>query len=308
MFLSSLLTWAGKSFHQFDEVNECDPNQQQIIGNSLEVLFRKREPLPGSHDLYSFENKLMSAAAAASADVTVVGLGLIYGGKGYDFEDIFRANLELRGRQLVKRPAGWSMLGGDNKVPMIHYKDLAELIMKAVGGKLTGQQFLPASDCSNLTLNTIIEAVLSYVNDGLVSASEGIECASQDEILQSVLDDTSSLPKPLIWSSDLSFSSNFVQSRIGTDIKGVGGQGLLDSLGVYDEFISGHCACVIIFVAGNPQCGKNAVAKSIEETFKCLYVDIPSAVTFALRNPTQENSVGKRVEERDHVNCGSKSR
>ena len=162
---------------------------------------------------------------------------------------------------------------------------------------MKGQQFLPASDCSNLTLNSIVEAVLSYVNCGSVPASEGIEYASQDEILQSALDEKSSLLKPLIWSSDLSFSSNFVQSRIGTGIKGVGGQGLLDSLGsVWDEFISGHqLVPVSIFVAGNPQCGKTAVAKSIEETFKCLYVDIPSAVTFALRKPTQENSVGSAL-------------
>ena len=174
-------------------------------------------------------------------------------------------------------------VGGDNKVPMMHYQDLAKLIWKAIEGELSGQQFLPASDCSNLSLNYIIAAVLSHVNGSSVEASEGIECASQEEILLGMVDEASSLPKPLIWSTDLSFSSSVVQAKVGSVV----GQGLLGSLGsVWDEFVTGHqLVPVSLFVTGNPQCGKTTVAKSVEETFECLYVDIPAAVAFALQTP-----------------------
>ena len=209
VFLSSLLTWAGKSFHQFDE-------------QQLEGLFWKREPLPGSHDLYSFENKLMTAAAAG-ADVTIVGLGLVYGGKGEDMETIFKQIWNYGIGSGTAKVKLQSMLGGDNKVPMMHYQDLAKLILKAIEGELSGQQFLPASDCSNLSLNYIIAAVLSHVNGSSVEASEGIECASQEEILLGMVDEASSLPKPLIWSTDLSFSSSVVQAKVGSVV----GQGLL---------------------------------------------------------------------------------
>lgn len=288
VFLSSVLTWAGKSFHQFDEVTDGETQQQGEIGDSLEKLFRKREPLPGSHDLYSFENKLMTVAAAATADVTVIGLGLIYGGKGHDMEGVFKQIWNYGIGSESAKVKLQSMLGGDNKVPMMHYKDLAKLIMKGIGSDLNGQKFLPASDCSNLTLNSTIEAVLSHVDGSPVTAADGIEYSSQEEVLLSVVDEASSLPKSLIWSTDLSFSSSVVLSRVGSGIPGVGGGGLLNSIGsVWDEFVSGHqLVPVSIFVTGNPQSGKTTVAKSIEETFQCLYVDIPAAVAFALRNPT----------------------
>ena len=77
----------------------------------------------------------------------------------------------------------------------------------------------------------------------------------------------------------------------------VGGRGMLDSLeSVWSEFLTGHSLSpVSIFIAGNPQSGKSGVSKSIQDTFQCQYVDIPAAITFALKTQMEENSAGSMV-------------
>lgn len=71
--LSSLLTWAGGS------------RGQRIQG----VLFSNRVPTIGCANMYSLENALFDMYQTGH-DINVIGIGLVYGNSGFDFEDIFR--------------------------------------------------------------------------------------------------------------------------------------------------------------------------------------------------------------------------
>lgn len=289
IFLSSLLTWAGKGFNMgagniWDETTSYD--------SVADTAFWNRQPLPGSYDLYSFENKL---AATVNAEVSIVGLGCVYGGNGHDYEQVFKDVWNFGIGEESAKVKLKSMLGGDNKVPSIHYMDLAKALTFFVSFEGSLPKFLPASNCANLSLNETISSILSYVDGKPVAVSDGIQCLSQTEIAQEMIQETSDLPKSLLWNTDLSFEAEWMKKYSGSTE--MGGRGILDNMeSVWSEFLTGHrLSPVSVFIAGNPQSGKTSTAKAIQETLQCQYVDVPVSVSFALKTQMEENSAGGGV-------------
>lgn len=295
ILLSSLLTWAGKSVlvnNQWADATTTSSSSQDADNAALEAAFWKRQPLPGSHELYCLENKLI---VAENAEVSILGVGCVYGGKGYDVEAIFKDIWNFGIAEEAKKVQLKSMFGGENKVPMIHYNDLAQVLMSVVSFEGTLPKFLPVSDCANLSLNETMSSVLSYVDGKTISAAEGLECMGQAEIADEMVNESSLLPKTLLWSLDLAFPPEIVSKYSGN--ANIGGRGMLDGVGdVWSEFTSGHSLNPIsVFITGNPQSGKTTGAKAIQSMFQCQYVDAAAAVSHVLKSSVEENSAGSVV-------------
>lgn len=63
---------------------------KKFNATSVDSGFRARQPLIGAIEKYSLENTLFDIARSGLLSIKLVHLGLIYGGKGYDFEFIFK--------------------------------------------------------------------------------------------------------------------------------------------------------------------------------------------------------------------------
>lgn len=74
--MSTILTWAGRKYHV------------PINGNINEFL--SRVPLPSEGLLYKLENKFYSCSLLYRGKLCCISVGVIYGGKGFDFEDILK--------------------------------------------------------------------------------------------------------------------------------------------------------------------------------------------------------------------------
>lgn len=75
--LSTFITWGGKKY-------------SSPITNAL-VEFKKRHPFSNTFELFYLENVLVEMAGRGRGrfKLSVVGMGLLYGGKGYDLFDAF---------------------------------------------------------------------------------------------------------------------------------------------------------------------------------------------------------------------------
>ena len=58
------------------------------MGTSISE-FNTRNPYLTHEALYKVENKFQSCANLTKMDMCVVGVGMIYGSKGYDMADLF---------------------------------------------------------------------------------------------------------------------------------------------------------------------------------------------------------------------------
>ena len=76
ILLSSLLTWAGKSYD--------DP----IVGSAAD--FHARVPAVCAVEQYLIENRFFAMASSSGTSACILGMGLVYGGVGFDMKEIFR--------------------------------------------------------------------------------------------------------------------------------------------------------------------------------------------------------------------------
>lgn len=76
ILISSLLTWGGRKYHV------------PIGGTTNEFL--ARVPVPSEVELYKLENKFHACFTQTGVRMTIVGVGLLYGGNGYDFHEVFK--------------------------------------------------------------------------------------------------------------------------------------------------------------------------------------------------------------------------
>jgi hypothetical protein len=81
IILSTFLTWAGKAYtYQLERYNTTE--------------FFNRVPIASAFQTFSLENQVVSLLSQ-KIHLYLVHIGLLYGGKGFDFEDIFRFFLNL---------------------------------------------------------------------------------------------------------------------------------------------------------------------------------------------------------------------
>jgi hypothetical protein len=272
ILLSSLMTWCGSRIF-FDSMTM-----------NVEEAFQKRSPLPGMHELYSIENRymqLLQSQKLASFEFSCVGLGLLYGGGGYDMSDIFKSMWEYgMGTDEIKLH---SLIKGATKVPMIHYKDLVT-ILKILLSSDTVPAFVPASDCCDKTLKELsIDMMMNTNQMSREESSKFITCCTQEEVLQSIVNANCIFPNTLLWSADMTVTNEYMTSKLGDTF--IVENSLTNSMpNVWDEYLKAHqLSAVSAIVAGNPKSGKTSVAKAMVESFKCQYVTLPAAIMYVLK-------------------------
>jgi hypothetical protein len=74
--MSSLISWSGKHYHV-------------PVGGSISE-FTSRVPAPTETALYKLENEFYTCASLTGLPMCLVGVGLLYGGHGYDFHNLFK--------------------------------------------------------------------------------------------------------------------------------------------------------------------------------------------------------------------------
>lgn len=76
IMLSNLLSWNGKRYH--------------VPVSSSASEFTSRVPSPRETEVYRVENKFHSCASTTGMPMVLVGIGLVYGGHGFDFHNLFQ--------------------------------------------------------------------------------------------------------------------------------------------------------------------------------------------------------------------------
>jgi hypothetical protein len=76
ILLSNLLTWSGRRYHI---PISCNINE-----------FTNRIPAPNYGNLYKLENKFYSCSIICKLEMFIISVGLLYGGSGFDFQDMFK--------------------------------------------------------------------------------------------------------------------------------------------------------------------------------------------------------------------------
>ena len=156
IFMSSIETWAGSKKSGSLEITD-----------SSSRTFYSRLPVTGEYALYGQENKiasLMLQEKLPGLEVCIVSVGLLYGGSGGDmeliFQDMWRYNPETSGPIKLK-----SLLGGKNKVPMIHYKELSSMVNQLAQAESDSLPlFISASDGCDKCLEELFQEVFWELN------------------------------------------------------------------------------------------------------------------------------------------------
>jgi len=108
ILISTLMTWDGNNNNTTTTIN--------IANNTNE--FDQRIPNTSYMNEYYAENILWKMSKLTKCEVIIVGTGLLYGGNGYDYENIMKSVFEDKSCSLL------SLTAGKNKIPCIHYKIL----------------------------------------------------------------------------------------------------------------------------------------------------------------------------------------
>ena len=101
-----------------------------------EGAFFERQPLPGLFELYSLENKLTSKQML----VSIIGWDVFTEAAGTTLNKYLRTWNYGIGEESTKVKLK-SMLAGENKVPSIHYADLARALIAIVSYEELYQNF-----------------------------------------------------------------------------------------------------------------------------------------------------------------------
>lgn len=74
--MSNVESWGGKRY--------LEPIED------LESAFEDRVPLARAFNTYALENQFLELAKSSTVNVCVMGLGLVFGGSGFDLTNVLR--------------------------------------------------------------------------------------------------------------------------------------------------------------------------------------------------------------------------
>lgn len=244
VLLSTLLTWAGRSY---GETAIAD----------YRASFASRLPASSAMTAFFCENLVHNLAAVlppGAIEVAVVGVGLLYGGPGWDLENLLRGMWEAAGSGEIKIR---SVKRGRNRVPMLHYRDLfrtaTELLQSA---SLPAFSFLPMTDGGQQTLEDLFAGINKKIN----GSSATVSYPTEQEYIEELLLSTDANARELLWNIDVTFSQTELSRVISPSASA-----LSDSFEtVWREYLDHHALQpVTVMVAGNPKSGKTELASVV---------------------------------------------
>jgi hypothetical protein len=203
-----------------------------------------------------------SVSAAKGVDASVIGVGSVYGGSGYDLEYIFRALWTDRMLK-VETP-----LQGENYVPMVHVDALGALLLQRVSSGAGG------------TANTYVAAVDGY--SGTIGSFLKSIAAAYDATVDflptrvKVIDDIMTSPANALWNQNMLFKSPAATA----DADPASGS-TVDARALWEEFLRGNdlTPCTMV-VAGPPAPFKSDLCKAVSRHLSLAHVTVTSAVEF----------------------------
>lgn len=238
ILLSSFFTWAGGK------------HEHKIAGSWND--FKARVPVIGAAEEYLLENGFYDMLTSTGADACIVGLGLVYGGSGFDMEDLFRQIWSSNNANNTVL----STSDGNAIVPMIHCDDLGRLLCRLVEEGCTTSSgpigFVPATDLSEFTMKEMLDMVAKKSNST-------INFTTPAQAMDILLLHT----ERMIWACNFPVFHGTVFSNLNFTLKFHSGMSLAFP-SLWEEFVQAHTLvpCTVV-VAGPPRSQKTNLAMSI---------------------------------------------
>jgi len=270
VLLGTFLTWAGSS--SSGSGSGADPL----------AAFSSRVPASCSVNAFTLENALVNLSSLlpqGQIEIALLPVGLVYGGGGWDLEEIFKRMWDFTGPQSAPVVLK-STKNGTNRVPMIHFGDLSSIVADLVQRpSLPAFSLVPLSDGNTATLHETFLELARVVN----GADASLSYTTESDLIDALVSSMDYNPqKILLWNVDLSFDASTTSSS----------SGIVSNFGkVWSEFLQAHALKPLsIIVAGNPKAGKTEVGASVAETLQTALVNTKLAVTHVLQFPFPEES------------------
>ena len=266
VIISTLMTWA------------LTQTNSPLTGDD----FRKRKPHPNFR--HQYEAELMATKIGRenpNVEVFVLSCGILYG----DGEDTlfqlfkfawghkFNASMDARN---VQARLGIPLIGdGENIVPMMHVRDLAQLMMATLQGKMI-DKYVMGVDKGNHRLKDIIEAIAKTFSDGKTYICTPDHSMTIPWISEEMLD---------YFTSNI-IAVNELLGRVTTNYA----DGFVASIqAVKNEFIQVRGVSPLrILICGPPLSGKSYVASRIAYRYSLPLITADSIVAEAKKN--EDNS------------------
>lgn len=254
--VSSLQTWNGRRYHVpiSTSVNE----------------FTSRIPTHQSINLYKLENKFHNCMLQKRIQIHIVSLGLLYGGKGFDLNEIF-TNLWNTDKQ--KTTFIFSTCNGSNKIPAIHVDDFVKLLVYVTSTTDTIPFFIPAVDGPSIQLVQFLDGLSRFTG-------KTIRPMHHEDAMNMLLQET---PIDNKLNLDITFDESHLHATSGA--QRLYSNGLLNNTkSIWDQYVKESVTrASTIFVCGSPFSSKTSLAKILSEQFKIEYISNHTVVNYALQ-------------------------
>eukprot|EP00607_Mallomonas_marina_P008866 CAMPEP_0182424328 /NCGR_PEP_ID=MMETSP1167-20130531/10529_1 /TAXON_ID=2988 /ORGANISM="Mallomonas Sp, Strain CCMP3275" /LENGTH=801 /DNA_ID=CAMNT_0024604061 /DNA_START=446 /DNA_END=2851 /DNA_ORIENTATION=- len=294
LLLSSFFTWAGGD------------SDSKILSGSWSD-FKIRSPTICAAEEYLLENSFYHMLRSSGLDGCIVGMGLVYGGSGYDMEELFRTMWSADSS--TSTPV-LSTTEGESVVPMIHFQDLADLLLHLVEGGCASLNaslespvvFIPATDLSTTSMKKIFE-IASH------TTRSNSHFTSQAEAMEVLLIH----PQRMKWICDFPSFTGDMYEALHFELHFESGMSA-HFPEMWQEFLTAHSLelCTVI-IAGPPRVHKSNLALSISSNLEVPYIDVSGAIKYvmaALESPstaTDKAVTNKEVKSREGAKRSAKS-
>lgn len=260
ILISTLMTWA------------LTKTSTPLTGDD----FRKRKPHPDFKKQYEIELQATKLSRENPlVDVYVMSCGIPYG----DGEDMLfqlikfawgKRHNETIGIQEAKQ--GIPLIGdGENIVPMIHVRDLAQLMISTLQGQMI-DKYVMSVDKGNIKLKDMIDAISQTFSDGNVQSYTSDQALTIPWLSEKLLDyltaDISAINE-LLGRVKMTYQDGFVASIEA----------------VKSEFLEARGVDPLrILICGPPLSGKSYVASRLSYRYSLPLITVDSLVAEAKRN------------------------
>eukprot|EP01041_Mallomonas_annulata_P000289 gene289-523_t len=276
ILLSTLLTWAGKNYDMPIEGSYAD--------------FKSRVPAISAVEAYMIENRFYDMVTSTGADACILSMGLLYGGPGFDFEELLRSIWNGNGQTTSSI---LSTSDGNNVIPMIHNSDLARIIRNIIEWEQCLAPFIPATDHSVSSMVDIAKTI-THVTKG------NIVFTTPDEGINMVL----AAPDLAFWTCRFPCFTDEIFTSLRLEVSFTSGMAK-QFRSVWADFLATHslqqCSLVI---AGPAKTLKTNLAQSISDSLQIQFLDVAGCLKYvasAFEDPPVETALeSERVKSSTH--------
>ena len=260
VLISTLMTWANTK------------SSSPLTGDD----FRKRKPHPNFKDQYELELKATKLCRENNhLDVYILSCGIPYGdgeellfplfkyGWNKKFYETFGVYDSLKGIPLIGE--------GNNIVPLIHVKDLAQILVSTLQGQMI-DRFVMTVDKSSTKLKDLIESISQTLHDGNIQKIEPDQSLILPWMSEKLIDYLSvdiNAINELLTRVHMTHLQGFV-----SNIKEIINQ-FIDTRKIHPQRI---------LLCGPPLSGKSSLAKKISYRYSLPLINVDSLLLEAKKN------------------------